>query len=168
MATRPTPDRVREALFSMLSSHIDGADVLDLFAGTGALGIESLSRGARSAVFVENDPQALIALRKNLEVVESCTSAVLATTASRAINQLARDGRRFDLAFLDPPYQRDLLAPSLAQLAGHQLIHRRGLVVCEHSSRDIPPASPEGWQLHESRSFGDVAISLFAGEGAYS
>jgi 16S rRNA (guanine966-N2)-methyltransferase len=100
--TRPTSDRVREALFSILGD-VEGLRVVDLFAGSGALGIEALSRGAASAVFVERDPRAARAVRTNLEALE-LEAAVLVRDAVAALEDAARRGDQYDLAFLDPPY----------------------------------------------------------------
>jgi 16S rRNA (guanine966-N2)-methyltransferase len=100
--TRPTSDRVREALFSILGD-VEGLRVVDLFAGSGALGIEALSRGAASAVFVERDPRAARAVRANLEALE-LEAAVLVRDAVAALEDAARRGDQYDLAFLDPPY----------------------------------------------------------------
>jgi 16S rRNA (guanine966-N2)-methyltransferase len=99
-SVRPTSDRVREALFSILGD-VGGARVLDLFAGSGALGIEALSRGAGGAVFVENDPRALAALRANVEAIGGSGAEVV---RADALSWLRRGGRTFDLLFLDPPY----------------------------------------------------------------
>ncbi len=162
--TRPTPDRVREALFSIIVERVPGARVLDLFAGTGALGLEALSRGAAEAVFVEKARPALAALTRNLEVVApgvAGTHELLAVTAERAMTQLQRYGRRFDLVFLDPPYAKELLAPTLVALVEHNLLLPCALVVCEHHGRDDAPRAPAQLAYLETRHFGDVALSLF-------
>jgi 16S rRNA (guanine(966)-N(2))-methyltransferase RsmD len=101
-ATRPTSDRVREALFSILGD-IEGLRVIDLFAGSGALGIEALSRGAASALFVERDPRAARAVRANLDALD-LEGEVLVRDALGALGEAARRGDQYDLAFLDPPY----------------------------------------------------------------
>ncbi len=155
--TRPTPGRVREALFSMLLPELQGARVLDLFAGTGALGIEALSRGAASAVFVEKDRRAASALRRNLEVV-GAQARVMTLDAARALEALAGAAERFAIVFLDPPYESGLLQPSVDQLAQTGLV--TGLMVCEHATRKPPPVAPLGWACVRTRAYGDVTLSL--------
>jgi 16S rRNA (guanine966-N2)-methyltransferase len=104
-ATRPTSDRVREALFSILGPRVEGAAVLDLFAGSGALGLEALSRGAASVTFVDSAPAALRALRANLEALGTDAEVVRAD-ALRWLRSASSGGRQYSLVFLDPPYRR--------------------------------------------------------------
>lgn len=158
--TRPTPDRVRESLFSILGPLIAGARVLDLFAGTGALGIEALSRGAQSAVFVEQHKGTAALLRDNLAVLGEANAQVLVQPVERALPQLGP--AQFNLVFLDPPYHTDLLAPTLAQLHTLQLVAPRGWVVAEHLGSTAPPSLPPGWELDQTRLFGDVALSFIS------
>jgi 16S rRNA (guanine966-N2)-methyltransferase len=160
-ATRPTADRVREALFSALGD-LTGAAVCDLYAGTGALGIEALSRGARRAVFVESGRPALAALRENLAALDLQDAAlVLAAPVERALARLAGEGP-FDLVFLDPPYAAlPQAAAAAARLAGPLgLLAPAGRVSLEHSSRDAPPEI-EGLARDSTRTYGDTAISLY-------
>jgi 16S rRNA (guanine966-N2)-methyltransferase len=103
-ATRPTSDRVREALFSILADRVDGACVLDLFAGSGALGIEALSRGAAAATFVDSAPAAIRAVRANLEAL-AAEAEVRRSDARRFLDSASGDARQYDLVFLDPPYR---------------------------------------------------------------
>lgn len=156
--TRPTADRVREALFSMLGP-LDGEAVLDLFAGTGALGIEALSRGAASATFVEREPRALAALRANLATLElgPPLAQVRAEDALRALKQALGDGERYGLIFLDPPYESAAtLAPSLAE-ALPALLAPRGRVIVE-SDRRSPLRLP--LPLWRERRYGDTSIRI--------
>jgi len=154
---------VREALFSILG-RVDGATVLDLYAGTGALGIEALSRGASRATFVENGKPALAALRENLAKLDlaDCTT-VLATRVEQAARKLAGENARFDLVFADPPYEaiRDGKAErALTQVLEAGLLAEGARVVVEHASADAPPALP-GLVLDETRRYGDTAISFY-------
>jgi 16S rRNA (guanine966-N2)-methyltransferase len=103
-ATRPTSDRVREALFSVLGARVDGARVLDLFAGSGALGLEALSRGAAEATFVDSAPAAIRAIRANLEALGG-EAEVRRADARRFLGSASAAGRHYDLVFLDPPYR---------------------------------------------------------------
>lgn len=163
--TRPTAARAREGLFGWLGSSVDAARVLDLFAGTGALGIEALSRGAAHALFVERDRAALAALRRNLETLQiGAQTAVLATDVVRAASQLVSQGRRFDLVLMDPPYARVL--PDLAkrvQLVG--LLDREALLVIERRTRGQDASSSaqeiDGLVHVGSRSYGQTAFDCY-------
>lgn len=161
LATRPTTDRVREALFSALGP-IDGARVLDLYAGTGALGIESLSRGAASAIFVESARPAIAALRENLATLDlTARSRVIADPVDRAARRLAEDpSLAFDLVFADPPYDDvddalsalETLAPVLAPEAR---------VILEHASRRPPRPSPT-FTTVRTRTYGDTSLAFLS------
>jgi 16S rRNA (guanine966-N2)-methyltransferase len=144
---------------------VAAAHVLDLFAGTGALGIEALSRGAARAVFVEADRGTATLIERNLAVLGRADTRVLPMSASRALTLLAREGARFDLAFLDPPYDAALLAPTLAELANARLMRDEAVVVCEHSRRTPPPTPPDSWGCVDSRSYGEVGLVLFQPSG---
>jgi 16S rRNA (guanine966-N2)-methyltransferase len=146
-ATRPTSDFVREAIFNSLQAHLEleGATVLDLFAGTGALGIEALSRGAAHATFVEDGRHALGALRANLEA-----TGFAARTTILAVDATTARLPSVDLAFADPPY---------AFAAWPDLLTRvdAGLVVIE-SDREVPP--PEGWRVLRQKRYGTTVVTL--------
>jgi 16S rRNA (guanine966-N2)-methyltransferase len=158
LATRPTTDRVREALFSALAG-VEGAAVLDLYAGTGALGIEALSRGAASAVFVESARPALAALRANLDALGlTGVTRIVAEPVARAVPRLASTSGPFDLVFADPPYDDvdaaldalEALAPALAPGAR---------VVLEHATRR-PPRPGTALATLRTRTYGDTAIAF--------
>jgi 16S rRNA (guanine966-N2)-methyltransferase len=158
---RPTLDRVREALFSILGP-LDGLRVLDLYAGSGALGIEALSRGAAEAVFVDSDPAAIRAVRENLERVGARDARVFRADALSFLRGAARHGDAWDLVLLDPPYR---LAPRLEQQLGPLLapvLTAGARIVCESSAKhplrlDLP--------LIGERRYGDTALSLYAPPG---
>jgi 16S rRNA (guanine966-N2)-methyltransferase len=157
--TRPTSDRVREALFSILGP-LDGEAVLDLFAGSGALGIEALSRGAGHAVFVERDHRALDALRANLDALglRDDVAQVRRGDAHHAVRNAARDGEAYDLVFVDPPYRQaaetgDQVGEGLAAL-----LAPGGRVVFE-SDRRAPPEL--GLPLSQERRYGDTLIRIY-------
>lgn len=155
-ATRPTTDRVREALFSVLGD-LRGARVLDLFAGTGALGIEALSRGASSATFVERARPALAALRENLTTLGLLGEArVLAAPARRAAVTLEGP---FDLVFADPPYAILAEVPPILASLGACLSDDARLVI-EHASRDAAPEIP-GFVPEPSRRYGDATVTVY-------
>lgn len=159
-ATRPTTDRVRESLFSILAGMdaIDGARVVDLYAGTGALGIEALSRGATHATFVESARPALIALRQNLA---SLDLASVSTVVATRVDKLAREGRgdaRYDLVLCDPPWV-DLAAAitAVTDLVDKGRVAPGATIVIEHASRDPSPVVA-GIDATDARVYGDTAI----------
>jgi len=161
-ATRPTSDRVREALFNVLGD-VSGAAVLDLYAGTGALGIEALSRGAARVVFVENGRPALAALQKNLASLGiEGLGRVITSPVLRALPTLPALGP-FDLVLLDPPYAALAEASRVLEAFAEEtsrLVAPGARVVLEHASRDAPP-EPAGLVRDETRIYGDTAISLY-------
>src|SRR4051812_294258 len=154
--TRPTSDRVREALFSILGERVQGAAVLDLFAGSGALGIEALSRGAAAATFVDDDPAAIAALTRNLEAIEG--GEAIKADARRHLRQAREAGRQYDLVFLDPPYRHaQALGRELAEtVAG--VLAPAGLAISESDRRaplDLPPL-----RVLDERRYGDTLIRI--------
>ncbi|MEE2664494.1 MAG: 16S rRNA (guanine(966)-N(2))-methyltransferase RsmD [Myxococcota bacterium] len=154
---RPTADRVRESLFAALGD-VEGARVLDLFAGTGALGIEALSRGASRAVFVERARASLAVLRGNLADLElGAESQVLSIDAQRALRLLAERKERFDLVLVDPPYAAGLQAAVLESLLRLGLVTPGGSVVVERAKRD-PLLLAEGWLRERERTYGDTVL----------
>ena len=156
LATRPTSDRVREALFSALGD-VRGARVLDLYAGTGALGIEALSRGATQATFVESARAALAALRENLAALGLEASArVVAQPVARAVPGLSGP---FDLVFADPPYAA-IAEVSAAIAALAPVLEGEARVVVEHASRDEAPALA-GLTARPSRAYGDTSVTIY-------
>ncbi len=163
LATRPTSDRVREALFSALGD-VTSASVLDLYAGTGALGIEALSRGATRAVFVENARPALDALRRNLDTLGlQASTVVLASPVLRAVRGLSSRGP-FDLVLVDPPYASLAEAvESIALLVDQRLVSDEARVVLEHASRDAAPGL-KGLRFERTRRYGDTSMSFYSGQ----
>lgn len=159
--TRPTSDRVREALFSMLVARgcVSGSRVLDLYAGTGALGLEALSRGATSATFVEPDRHALASLRANVTSLgEGDRTTVVTLRADRALAHLRGP---FDLVLCDPPYAdvKDA-ARVLSELTRHGTLDAACVLVLEHASRDEAPLVG-GFELVDRRTYGDTALAIY-------
>lgn len=151
---RPTPDRVKESLFQILSSRLEGARVLDLFAGSGALGLEALSRGAREVIFNDNSPEARTLIGKNLRAAGE-RGTVLPLSFRDCLLSVQPP---FDLIFCDPPYKEDVAEDILTLVQKRELLAKNGLVVYE-SERDIIP--PEGWEEADRRTYGRVKIALF-------
>ena len=157
---RPSADRVRESLFARLTD-LEGAAVLDLFAGSGALGVEALSRGAASLVCVEQSREVIEVLRANLSDLGVGDAArVLAGDAARTIRRLGRSGERFDLVFLDPPYAHPATADVLATLVESEILAEGAVVVLERS-RSHPVPEVAGLALWDERRYGDTVISRF-------
>jgi 16S rRNA (guanine966-N2)-methyltransferase len=167
LRTRPTADRVRVSLFDMLGPAVAGARVLDLFAGTGAVGIEALSRGAARVVFVEHDQAALRALRANLAVLGASRAAarVMAGDVLRVLPDLGAQEGPFDLVFIDPPYATTLAARALDALAAARVCRDGTEVVVQHSTRTVlPPVA--GLATHRRpRRFGDTALTFLRAGG---
>ncbi len=166
--TRPTADRVREALFNILGETIRGSAVLDLFAGSGALGIEALSRGARIAVFVESSPPAIGCLRRNLVNLgfESQSTVIKGDSLSYGRKLASRSGS-FDLIFADPPYTMNTnFYRSLLDMLGRQAILKpRGRLILEHPARGGEVEAPPAWIQVERRRYGEAAITIFIPAG---
>jgi 16S rRNA (guanine966-N2)-methyltransferase len=161
-AIRPTPDRVRETLFNWLAAVTRGSRCLDLFAGSGALGLEALSRGAAHVTFVEQDDSAAKELRARLAEWHAGDARVERVDALRF---LAGPAQPFDIVFLDPPFASDLLERAAAALAGRWL--RPGaLIYVECAARDALPALPPSWQPLKAKQAGEVGYHLFAQGGA--
>lgn len=160
LATRPTAARVREALFSILGD-VGGLSVLDLYAGTGALGIEALSRGAASATFVESDRNALACLRQNLDELGVETRAEVLPVRVTAARSALLKRAPFDLVLCDPPW-RDVesAAKELARLVDQGAVSADGRVVLEHAARGARPEAP-GLFAYDERVWGDTATTLF-------
>lgn len=164
-AVRPTADRVKEALFSMLQSRVDldGARVLDLFAGTGALGIEGLSRGAARAVFVESDRAACAVLESNLTLCRLAERArILPVPVRRALALLAAAHEHFDGVLMDPPYGRGLAEAALEQLGAAGLVAPDGWVAVEHHVQDALAEAYGALRLTAARRYGKTALALFS------
>jgi pantetheine-phosphate adenylyltransferase len=158
---RPSADRVRESLFALLGD-LEGAAVLDLFAGTGALGIEALSRGAAALVCVERSRSTLAVLRENLATLGlDSVARVMAGDAAAAIARLGRAGERFDLVLMDPPYASEAGHEALAALVKAELLAPGAMVVLERS-KSHPVAVVGGLRHLEDRFYGDTVITLFA------
>jgi 16S rRNA (guanine(966)-N(2))-methyltransferase RsmD len=163
---RPTSDRVRESLFSILGP-LDGEVVLDLFAGAGTLGLEALSRGASSAWFVDRNPRSLKALQESVARLGYDDRVhLLRRDAASAVAQLAQLEPRFDLVFLDPPYGSPDLEPTLRALGGSGLVTPDGRVVAEHDREDVLEPRYGALVRTDSRRYGRTILSFYQPEKA--
>ncbi|MBZ0157028.1 MAG: 16S rRNA (guanine(966)-N(2))-methyltransferase RsmD [Alphaproteobacteria bacterium] len=156
---RPTSAKVREAIFNILAPRIGGAVFLDLYAGTGAVGIEALSRGAERALFVENS-----SVRVNLikDLVERFGFRERASVVKESAPLfLKKTEERFDIIFVDPPYESGELETVLPLIAGRELLREGGVVVAEHPSRRVPPAEIGTLERVKEYRYGDTSLSLY-------
>ena len=156
--TRPTAEKVKEGLFSAIQFDIEGRRVLDLYAGSGQLGIEALSRGAQSCIFVDRNPAAVQIIRQNLQRARLAQLAQVVGTD--ALSYLSRPKERFDLVFLDPPYSLGLLLPTLEKVA--PLVSDGGLIVCESDDTiDLPPTVDGRFMLQKTYRYGRIRLWLY-------
>ncbi|MBB6217826.1 16S rRNA (guanine(966)-N(2))-methyltransferase RsmD [Anaerosolibacter carboniphilus] len=163
--TRPTTDRVKESIFSMIYSHLADSIVLDLFAGSGSLGIEALSRGAQKAYFIENNKQSLGIVKENLTILGLLDqSVVLLTDAIRALKEFAIKGEKFDIIFLDPPYMKGFIIPCVEGIEVNGLLNTDGIIVIEHKVEDVLPDEIGNLLKMKDRRYGDTNISIYSRE----
>ena len=158
--TRPTPDRVRDNVFNIVAPWVEGARVLDLYAGSGAMGLEALSRGAGSVVFVESDSDAVRAIERNLDKLRLTGATVLRAEASNGLAQEATAGRKYDLVLADPPYAMTDYDPLARYLP--RVLAEDGLLVLESAARTEPELP--GLEVRTSRKYGSTRVTVFAHE----
>lgn len=159
---RPTQDKVREALFNMLGD-INGKKVLELFAGSGAFGIEALSRGAEHVTFVDNNFKCAATIRANLESlgVDRLHYDIIKANAISEPSKLAKDGNKFDIVFLDPPYYQELAKKCLISMDAYDILSPNSVVLVEHFKKDVIPQDFKTLTFEEARRYGDVTISIY-------
>jgi len=162
MSTRPTADRMRESLFNILSNRVIGSHILDLFAGTGALGIEALSRGATSAVFIDKEKEALFIIERNLEICRlGEQSKVLKWNIATNLKCLEGKEPKFDMVFMDPPYDQGLAQKALANLYQSNSVTNGAIVVVEHSPAEPVSENLFGFEMTDQRRYGRTCFSFF-------
>ena len=162
METRPTTDKVKESIFNCIQFDVEDARVLDLFAGTGQLGIEALSRGARSAVFVDESRAAVQLVRTNLAHCRLQGYVV----QGEALGYLRTCGK-FDLIFLDPPYDTGLLDKALANVVQFDILAEGGIIVCESRREKVLPQLQPPYHLLTERNYGKIKLTLY-GKGTHA
>jgi len=158
---RPTADRLRESIFNILSNLVKKAVVLDLFAGTGALGIEALSRGAESAVFIDDNKTALSVVERN---IQACAvdnrSQIIRWNIVKNLNCLRSIGSKFDLVFMDPPYNNGMIKPTLINLHDSGSLGNEACIVIEHNCLEPIPETCRQFELIDQRKYGKKLISF--------
>ncbi|MDP3803975.1 MAG: 16S rRNA (guanine(966)-N(2))-methyltransferase RsmD [Candidatus Omnitrophota bacterium] len=159
---RPTQDRVREAIFNILGD-INGKVVLDLFAGSGAFGLEALSRGASHVTFVENNSRCLAVIEENvgsLNIPDS-KSYIARGSVLSLLPKMQRDGNKYDIIFLDPPYHKDMARKCLINIDYRDILPQFGLVVAEHFKKDSLEADLDTLETMTERKYGDTLVTIY-------
>ena len=160
---RPTADRIREAIFNILGEKVLGADILDIFAGTGAFGIEALSRGARTVTFVENEKYAVTIIERNIRAckLEEVTN-ILKIDAVKNLHYLKYYDHQMDLIFIDPPYEKGMIVPTLKCVVNFCTIKKDSVIVVEHSISEKIPQRIRHLQLYDQRKYGNTLVSFLS------
>ncbi len=162
-STRPTSDRLRESLFNILSGNVVKAVVLDLFAGTGALGVEALSRHAHSVVFIDNQAKAVSVITKNINACSLEESArIYKWDITRNLNCLNGRERLFDLVFMDPPYNLGMISKALVNLSKTGCLAGGAVVVAEHAVGESVGEIPDCYSITDQRQYGKTAVTFLA------
>ena len=155
---RPTSDMVKESMFNIIQFDIEGRRVLDLFAGTGQLGIEALSRGARSAVFVDSSPDAVKLINENADI---CGFRDSCTVYRRDALGFLEYCEAFDLVFVDPPYDEALSAGAVGKIIEFDKLNENGIILCETKADAVVPVMPESYGTQKEYKYGSVKITRF-------
>ncbi|MZQ81635.1 16S rRNA (guanine(966)-N(2))-methyltransferase RsmD [Paenibacillus sp. 5J-6] len=161
-STRPTTDKVKEAIFSMIGPYFDGGQVLDLFAGTGGLGIEALSRGMDKAVFIDIEKKSIDTIQHNLQVAGLKDQAeIYRTDATRALKALAKREQQFQLVFLDPPYKMKVIVDLINTMEVQAIVEANTTIVVEHDSKDVLDDVIGGFKQQRRADYGDTAVTIY-------
>ncbi len=156
--TRPTPERVKEAVFNMLAFDLEGRRVLDLFAGSGQMGLEALSRGAGSALFCDNNRQAVEIIKRNAQKTKLFSQACVLSTDYKALIRSLAGKEQFDIIILDPPYDSDMVQDAIDRILRAGLASERAIFVCESDRKE--PFSGEGLTLHRHNRYGRIYVTV--------
>lgn len=168
---RPTQGIVRKALFDILGHDMEGVILLDLFAGSGAIGLEAISRGATQSIFVEKDPRCAAIIEENIgllsihkDVHEIPPYQIVQTDAFAAIKLFSRQNKKFDVIFVDPPYSRGLAKKALKTLEAYDILHPNCIVVIQHEKRETLPEKQGRFLLFREKKYGNTTFSLYKSE----
>lgn len=161
LQTRPTTDRIKETLFNIINFDLPGCSFLDLFSGSGAIGIEALSRGSKEVMFVENGKEALSCIKENLEKTKlKDQSVICAMDVAGALQKLVQQGKKFDIIFMDPPYALASIDSLLTYIAQHDLLEKDGYIIVEQGT-DRKLTTIEGLQLIKEKEYKTTTLSFF-------
>lgn len=165
--TRPTSDKVKESIFNMIGPYFDGGQVLDLFAGSGGLAIEAVSRGMDKAVCVDRNYQAINVIKENVKITKEETKfEVMKSDAKQALKRLAGEGRTFDLVLIDPPYAQQEVVADLEQLLADGMLNPDCLIVCETDKKFDLPETVGTLEQIRRQVYGIAAITIYRNEVA--
>lgn len=163
---RPTLDKVRQAIFNILGDRVAGAAVLDLYSGSGSLGLEALSRGADSVYFVEKNKECIEKIKGNLISLKlSAHAAVMCANVLDMLVRLDKEGKKFDIIFLDPPYYKDLAKKTLINVSHCDILSPNNTVVAEHHKTDSIPEKIDSLELSSERRYGDIVVTFYEKTG---
>lgn len=162
MDTRPTTDQVKESIFNIIQFDIEGRRVLDLFGGTGQLGIEALSRGAASCTFVDQRKDAVSLIRSNLKLCQLSDKARV--VQGEALSFLSTVREQYHLVFLDPPYQTDLLENAIKKIAEIDMLTENGIIICESPADKVLPELPQPYHKGREYRYGKIKITVYRKE----
>ena len=165
-SVRPTKDRIREAVFNVIAAAVPGASVLDVFAGSGAYGLEALSRGAEKAVFVDKNPLCVRIINDNISVLgEAGACEVFALDAFKYLEDAHGVKRRFDLVFADPPYNTGAAKNFLLKLNQYDILNPSGILIVEHGGKEALPDAEGFFTLLKHKTYADIAVSFYQKNG---
>ncbi|WP_243109364.1 16S rRNA (guanine(966)-N(2))-methyltransferase RsmD [Anaerophilus nitritogenes] len=163
--TRPTTDRVKESLFSMINSYLIDSFVLDLFSGTGGLGIEALSRGAEAAYFVDNNKMSIQVIKENIEHTGyKGKSDIFFADVGKMIKEFGQKEKKFDVIFMDPPYLKDFIIPCIEDIYINKILQEDGIIVVEHDIEDLLPDQIQSLTKWKEKKYGNTLITIYSKE----
>ncbi len=157
---RPTQDKVRKAVFDILGD-ISGLTFLELYAGSGAVGLEALSRGVRELTMVDSNRDSILAIKKNIQLLKAPACNLYHLEAQKAVKLLALDKKRFDIIFIDPPYHLDMAKKILQTFEGYDILAPHGFIVVQHSKSELLPKESLNLSLIKEAKYGDTWLSIF-------
>ena len=159
--TRPTMDRVKESLFAMIQTNIKDSIVLDLFAGSGQLGIESISNGANTCYFIDNNKEVIKILNQNISNLNiKSNSKVILSDWKKALNDFSNQGIKFDIIFVDPPYDYDVYEKILEKVSSLNLLNENGLIILEHSNLKLKETY-NNLTLYKQKKYGSKSVNIY-------
>lgn len=160
--TRPTADKVKESVFNMIGPYFCGGVFLDVYAGSGGMGIEALSRGMEKAVFIDKERKAVSVIYDNLKSAGFVGQAeVFRTDSGRALKAIKKNGKKFDVIFLDPPYGEEKLNKELQFFDDNRILNKNGCIVAEHSSKVTLDSDFSTFSKHKLERYGDTAVTIY-------